>query len=117
MTHLAFYLVSVLLISFSAGQESQINKTSLFLSYITTKTAKGTGFVASGAIPLIDWALEQINNSSTILPGYHLGYKTVEDSQVHLHKSPKCTTQLYKCCLSTCLDFVDNGLFLLTRCH
>ena len=82
--HFILYHVSILLIAVSAGQEDQNNKTNLFFSYITTKTAKGTGFVASGAIPLVDWALEQINNSSTILPGYHLGYNTIEDSQVHI---------------------------------
>ena len=82
--HLVFYHV-ILLIPICACQRNLNNKTDLFFSYITTKTVKGTGFVASGAIPLVDWALEQINNSSTILPGYHLKYNTIEDSQVLIH--------------------------------
>ena len=51
-------------------------RTPLHFSYITTKTGS---FVASGALPVIDLAMEQIND---ILPGYTLNYTTIEDSEV-----------------------------------
>ena len=58
----------------SAGE-----KTPLYFSYITTKTGS---FRASGAIPVVDLALEQINNRTDILPNYTLSYTTTLDSQV-----------------------------------
>ena len=48
---------------------------------MTTKTGF---FRASGAIPVVDLALEQINNRTDILPNYTLSYTTVLDSQVQL---------------------------------
>ena len=54
-------------------------KTPLHFSYITTKTGS---FVASGAIPVVDLALEQINSRTDILPNYTLSYTTILDSQV-----------------------------------
>ena len=54
-------------------------KISLHFSYITTKTGS---FVISGAIPAVDLALEQINNSTEILPNYTLSYTTILDSEV-----------------------------------
>ena len=56
------------------GQKTQLN-----FSYITTKS--GT-FVSSGGIPVVDLALEQINNRTDILPNYTLSYTTILDSQV-----------------------------------
>lgn len=40
------------------------------------------GLNSSGVIPAADIALENINNSSDILPGYNLVYDEVRDSQV-----------------------------------
>ena len=57
-------------------------KIPLHFSYITTKTGS---FVASGAIPVIDLALEQINNNLSILPNYTLNYTTILDSEVNVH--------------------------------
>ena len=54
-------------------------KIPLYFSYITTKTGS---FVASGAIPVVDLALEQINNRTDILPNYTLNYTTILDSKV-----------------------------------
>ena len=51
----------------------------LHFSYITSKS--GT-FVSSGGIPVVDLALEQINNRTDILPNYTLSYTTILDSQV-----------------------------------
>ena len=54
-------------------------KTALHFSYITTKTGI---FVASGAIPVVDLALEQINNRTDILTNYTINYTTIPDSKV-----------------------------------
>ena len=51
----------------------------IHFSYIT---AKSGGFLSSGAIPVVDLALEQINNRTDILPNYTLGYTTILDSKV-----------------------------------
>ena len=54
-------------------------KIPLYFSYITTKTGV---FVASGDIPVVDLALEQINNRTDILPNYTINYTTILDSKV-----------------------------------
>ena len=54
-------------------------KTSLYFSYITTITGDIT---IAGAIPVVDLALEQINNRTDILPNYTLNYTTILDSKV-----------------------------------
>ena len=54
-------------------------RTPLYFSYITTKTGD---YVGAGAIPAVDLALEQINNSSSILPNYTLEYTDILDSNV-----------------------------------
>ena len=55
------------------------NKTVLHFSFIT---ALSGGSTSSGGIPIIDFALEQINNDSRLLPDYNLKYTTVLDSKV-----------------------------------
>ena len=57
-------------------------KETLHFSYITTITG---GFRASGAIPMVDWALELINNRSDILANYTLQYSAILDSGVSQH--------------------------------
>ena len=54
-------------------------KIPLSFSYITTKTG---GFVSSGSIPVVDLALEQINNRTDILSNYTLNYTVILDSKV-----------------------------------
>jgi len=54
-------------------------KIPLHFSFITTKTGS---FVASGAIPMVDLALEQINSRTDILQNYTLNYTTILDSAV-----------------------------------
>lgn len=67
-------MLVILALTPTGGEEHQ-----LLFSFITTSTGD---FVSSGAIPMVDFALEQINNHSSILPGYRLGYTSILDSQV-----------------------------------
>ena len=54
-------------------------------SYITSKTGS---FVTAGAIPMVDLALELINNRTDILANYTLTYNnTIGDSNVKKHMS------------------------------
>ena len=59
--------------------QSNDNSISLYFSYITTKTGV---YQVAGAIPAVDLALEQINNSSSVLPNYILEYTDILDSMV-----------------------------------
>ena len=76
------------------------NNTTLHFSYITTRTGV---FVASGAIPVVDLALEQINNRTDILPNYTINYTNILDSQVMckliseatLYLTPTCSKVMY----------------------
>ncbi|XP_064393896.1 gamma-aminobutyric acid type B receptor subunit 2-like [Halichondria panicea] len=53
-------------------------KKDLHFSFITALTG---GSTSSGGIPIIDFALEQINNDSRLLPDYNLKYTQVLDSK------------------------------------
>ena len=64
----------------ATGSGNGDEKTPLYFSYITTMTGS---FVASGAIPVVDLALEQINNRTDILTNYTLNYTTILDSNVN----------------------------------
>ena len=70
-----------LLVPYAWGAEDE-PKTPLYFSYITTITGS---FKASGGIPMVDWALELINNRSDILANYTLQYTTILDSGVGQH--------------------------------
>ena len=59
-------------------------KIPLNFSYITTISGGVTGFVSSGSIPVVDLALEQINNRTDILSNYTLNYTAILDSKVSL---------------------------------
>ena len=69
------------------------NSTSIYFSYITTIT--GAGFRSGGAIPVVDLALEQINNRTDILPNYTLSYRTIHDSKVKKYSCNRVSS-LYK---------------------
>ncbi len=56
-----------------------ITKKVVHFSFIT---ALSGGSISSGGIPVIDFALEQINNDSRLLPNYTLKYTEVLDSKV-----------------------------------
>ena len=72
-------LLSLLRICITIDTTSGAEKTVLHFSYITTKSG---GFVSSGSIPMVDFALEQINNRTDILPNYTLNYTNILDSNV-----------------------------------
>ena len=55
-------------------------KKPLHFSFIT---ALSGGSTSSGGIPIIDFALKQINNDTRLLPEYDLQYTTVLDSEVY----------------------------------
>ena len=71
---------ALLLLGLCAGASG--GKIPLPFFYMTTKTGL---FRASGAIPVVDLALEQINNKTDILPNYFLTYTNILDSQVLLY--------------------------------
>ena len=57
------------------------NKSSLTFGYITTLSGP---VLASGSIPVVDLALELINDRNDILSNYTLGYSSILDSKVSL---------------------------------
>ena len=75
MVCLELLTLVVLWVGSCGGNEE---KTDLYFSYMTTKT------FAIGALPVVDLALEQINNRTDILPNYTLSYTNILDSTVSL---------------------------------
>ena len=69
----------VLLLTVHNSEVGMAAKKPLHFSFIT---ALSGGSTSSGGIPIIDFALEQINNDSRLLPNYTLQYTTVLDSEV-----------------------------------
>ena len=79
VTILLAILLAVLKISEVKCAQEDSNKRKLHFSFITAITGDST---SSGGIPVINFALEQINNDSRLLPNYTLQYTNVPDSQV-----------------------------------
>ena len=73
-------LFMILLVSVCYSKIVVTAKKDLHFSFIT---ALSGGSTSSGGIPIIDYALEQINNDSRVLPEYNLQYTTVLDSEVN----------------------------------
>ena len=71
-------LCSLLHLSVGAHRNNE-DKSPLHFAYITTKTGD---FIASGSIPIVDMALEMINERDDILQNYTLNYTDVLDSGV-----------------------------------
>ena len=78
-------LLALFLLYFSLGVSSAraSNTTTLHFSFITSFGR--LGFNASGVVPAVDLALEQINSRSDLLAGYELRYPILRDSEVHVH--------------------------------
>uniref|UniRef100_A0A1X7V0Z1 Receptor ligand binding region domain-containing protein n=1 Tax=Amphimedon queenslandica TaxID=400682 RepID=A0A1X7V0Z1_AMPQE len=56
----------------------------IYFSYITTATGP---FLSSGALPIIDYALDEINKNEDILTNYTLSYGEVMDSKCQWKRS------------------------------
>ncbi len=69
------FVIALLLFSESYSEQ----KHALHFSYITTITG---GIRAIGGKPVIDLALEEINNRDDILQSYTLNYTTIRNSEV-----------------------------------
>ncbi len=72
-------LATTLLCCVLLSHAQDANKRDLYFSFITALTGSP---LSSGGIPVIDFALEQINNDSRLLPDYNLKYTQVLDSKV-----------------------------------
>lgn len=79
---IGYKTVSVLYLLCTYVTSNSHEKIPLNFSYITTISGGVTGFVSSGSIPVVDLALEQINNSTDILANYTLNYTTILDNNV-----------------------------------
>ena len=75
-------MLSLLAIAFllSGASGTGNDSSHLYFSFITAKTG---AFTSYGALPLVDYALELINNNNhSILPNYTLSYTTILDDGV-----------------------------------
>ena len=90
MMHSSFALVLLLF----SGCCSSAQKNNLHFSYITTITG---GIRAIGGKPVIDLALEEINNRNDILQNYTLNYTVIRNSEVcvEYYKSVICCTESF----------------------
>ena len=79
---MSYKTVSILYLLCVCVTGNSLEKIPLNFSYITTISGGATGFVSSGSIPVVDLALEQINNSTDILSNYTLEYTTILDNNV-----------------------------------
>ena len=55
------------------------------LSFMFITSFGKFGLNSSGAVPAAEMAIRDINDRSSLLPGYVLGYDSVRDSQVSHH--------------------------------
>ena len=78
------------------------SKRELHFSLITAFTGSPT---SSGGIPVIDFALEQINNDTRLLPNYNLRYTSILDSKVSHIISHSCIVRFFCCC---CCCFLSS---------
>ena len=75
-------LVSLFLLA-PASLTAEEEKTPLYFSYIPPITGPS---IASGGIPVVDYALELVNNRTDILANYTLKHTQVLDSGVSDHE-------------------------------
>ena len=73
------------------GAESRHN-----LTFMLMTSGGQFGFNSSGYMPAVDMALEDINNDSSILPGYYLMYDRLRDSKVRSHGLHQLTLHTHR---------------------
>lgn len=71
--------VAVLVSSLSLALSLDSRPKDIYFSYITTATGPS---ITSGALPIIDYALDEINKNDHILTNYTLSHGQVMDSEV-----------------------------------
>lgn len=75
------FLLNLSVLILFHGVIATAEKTKLYFSFITAVTGDST---SNGGIPIIDYAVEQINNNPNILPNYTIHYTNILDSKVIL---------------------------------
>ena len=78
-------LLFCLLLLIASGWSNRalaLNPNNTNLTFMFIMSSGQYGFNSSGVIPAADIALEDINNSPDVLPGYNLIYDSIRDSQV-----------------------------------
>ena len=91
LRYISLYALSSFLFCFTSATNVIGNLT---FGYITTITG---GFIASGGIPIVDMALQQINSRDDILQNYSLVYKDVLDSGVSVNIENAIYTEKIHC--------------------
>ena len=84
---LSRWTTSLILISLATygGQGTQAADTNL--TFMLIISGGQFGFNSSGSIPAAEMALEDINETPDVLPGYNLVYDSVRDSQVAMYNT------------------------------
>ena len=70
---------AILLSSLSLALSRDSSPRDIYFSYITTVSGPS---ITSGVLPVIDTALDEINNNEEILTNYTLTYGEIMDSEV-----------------------------------
>ncbi|XP_011409909.1 PREDICTED: gamma-aminobutyric acid type B receptor subunit 1-like [Amphimedon queenslandica] len=70
--------LSVLLLFMVTGEV--VGPRKLYILFVVSRTGS---FVSSGVIPMVDYAIQEINNRSSILSNYTISYEEVLDSKCH----------------------------------
>lgn len=81
-------LLHALFLFLAASSGPASGATPLYFSFITSFGQ--FGYNASGVVPAVDLALEQINNRSDLLAGYKLGYLRLQDSKASAECDAYC---------------------------
>ncbi len=104
----ALSLTSLLVVTV-AGSVSE-NRKELYFSFITALSGDSK---SDGGIPVIDLALQEINNDDRILTNYTLNYTTILDSKVHFLAKPNSflSTETYVTLNSVAIESSTNGTF------
>lgn len=79
-------LLSLSIFSCSRAQQEDANLT--LAVFITLDASESISDSGRPFVLAVDLALELINNDSSLLPGYKLGYENITDSEVYFKLQP-----------------------------